>query len=623
MKAPSIRLWIKIAIMVVPLFVLVSAGAQQLELKKLQQQLAVTKDSPKVMRLMNKIGFLIHMKSADSSFIYGIKANAIAQKLHDTRGQADALTNIAIGFALKGLYSQSLDYYSRAYHTYAKIPDTAEMAQMLMNSSISYSFINDSVKAKDFSQKAMFTARHLKADSTLCMLYANYVEQNNLAGDSASYYLNKATALAIRFHYDRALVFVMQEKASLLLDKKDNRAALPLIIKSIQIAGSNQWDYHQMEGLNVYATYYLAEKQTDSALSCYRQIYNMATVNNFVYWKVDVLKNILHIYELKHDLIKQTETNKLLVSALENQNNNNSSFLGDYIKYDEAQENIKKLQLLDNVNHKKQFWFIVASCVGSVTFLLLIGFYYRSRKYATVLKGLNAQITRQNEALKINDEFKGRLLSMLAHDFRAPLAEAMGMVNLLRDEELNREVLLQSCNNIETDIENVLLTFDNILQWIKKQLSGYIFTAEKLNLRELIEQSFSLFQHKIDDKQLIINNHIGQDFIFKSDREIIQFINRNLINNAIKFSPQCGVITCNVTSSQTEIVISIKNEGKGMTETELNNLFSFKQYETTSRDAGMALTICKEFITLLSGNIWAESQLKYGATFYYSIPVKE
>ncbi|TWJ04593.1 signal transduction histidine kinase [Mucilaginibacter frigoritolerans] len=622
MRAPSIRLWIQIALLVIPLFVLTVAGAQQLELKKFEQQLAVTKDSLKVMRLMNKIGFLIHMKSADSSYIYGTKANAIAQQLHNTRGQADALTNIAISFALKGLYSQSLDYYSRAYHTYAKLPDTAEMAQMLMNSSISYSFINDSIKTKEFSQKAMFTARHLKADSTLCMLYANYVEMNNLTGNSAAYYLNKATELAIRFHYDRALVFVMQEKAGLFLDKKDNKAALPLILKSIQIARSNQWDYHQMEGLNVYATYYLAEKQTDSALYCYQQIYDMAAVNNFVYWKIDVLKDMLHIYELKHNLIKQAETNKLLVSALGKQNDNNSSFLGDYIKYNDAQENIKRLQLLDNANHKKQLWFIIASSVGSVTLLLLIGFYYRSRKHATVLKGLNEQITRQNKALKINDEFKGRLLSMLAHDFRAPLGEALGMVNLLRDEELDRTILLQSCNNIQTDIENVLLTFDNILQWIKKQLSGYIFTAEQLNLRELIEQSFSLFQHKIDDKQLVINNPIAPEFTLKSDREIVQFINRNLINNAIKFSPQCGAITCNVTSTESEIVISIKNEGKGMTETELNHLFSFKQSETTSRDAGMALTICKEFITLLNGRIWAESKPEFGATFYYSIPVK-
>jgi signal transduction histidine kinase len=621
-KVSSIRLWLKITLLVMSLFVFTIAGAQQLELKKLKQQLAVTKDSLKVMRLMNQIGFLIHMKSADSSFIYGIKANAIAQQLHDTRGQADALTNIAIGLALKGLYSQSLDYYSRAYHTYAKLPDTAEMAQMLMNSSISYSFINDSIKTKEFSQKAMYTARHLKADSTLCMLYANYVEMNSLSGDSATYYLNKATEMAIRFHYDRALVFVMQQKASLLLDKKDNKAALPLILKSIQIARSNQWDYHQMEGLNVYATYYLAEKQIDSALSCYLQIYNMAEANGFVYWKVDVLKDMLNIYHLKHDLIKQAETNKLLVSALEKENNNSSSFLGDYIKYNDAQENVKRLEMLDNVNHKKQLWFIIATCIGVITFLLLIGFYYRSRKHAFILKKLNRQITRQNEALKINDEFKGKLLSMLAHDFRAPLGEALGIVNLLRDEELDREIILQSCNNIENDIENVLHTFDNILQWIKKQLSGYIFTAEQLNLRELTDQSFSLFQHKIDEKQLVIHNKIDLGFTFKSDREIIQFINRNLINNAIKFSPKHEVITCTVTSTSSEIIISVKNAGKGMNEAELNNLFSFKQNDTTSRDAGMALTICKEFITLLNGRIWAESKPQFGATFYYSIPVK-
>jgi len=82
-----------------------------------------------------------------------------------------------------------------------------------------------------------------------------------------------------------------------------------------------------------------------------------------------------------------------------------------------------------------------------------------------------------------------------------------------------------------------------------------------------------------------------------------------------------GVISASIKTNRKEVIISVKNEGKGMTEKQLNNLFLFRQHETDDQGAGMALTLSREFIMLLNGKIWAESSIGDGATFYYSLPI--
>lgn len=571
---------------------------------------------------MNKIGFLIHMNSADSSFYYGVKANRIANSLGDIRGKADALANIAIGLSLKGLYSQSLDYYSKAYQNYAQLPDTGDMAQMLMNSAISYSFTSDSNQTKQFAKRAILMSKWIKADSVKSMLYANYADLGGLKPDSVNIYLNKAEVIALKIKDDRTLLFIMQERAQSFLDTKNFPEAKALIFQSLYLARKHQWDYHELEGLNLYGLYYVAVNNLDSALDSYQQIYRISNANNYVYWKADVLRSILHVYQLKHNLPKQVETSKLLVEALDKQNESNNSFLGDYIKYNTDQQKFEKLRQLNAINQKKKNWFIIAAAIGLISTIVIFLIYLRSRKQQKLLHLLNEKISDQNRSLQDNDEFKSRLLSMLAHDFRAPLGQTLGIISLLREDELDKDTRIKSYDNIENDLENILVTFDNILQWIKRQLSGYEFIPEELNMYDLMEHSASLFKQTMSTKSLIFNNLLDPEQIVSSDREIIQFINRNLIHNAVKYSPVNGVISASIKTNGKEVIISVKNEGKGMTEKQLNNLFLFRQHETDDQGAGMALTLSREFITLLNGKIWAESTIGNGATFYYSLPTQ-
>jgi len=612
--------------LVLVLFLYTNVSAQTADIGKLRQQMAQTKDSITYLNLFNKLGFMLHMESADSCFYYGIKGNAIATRLRNEPGKADALANIGAALSLKGLYSQGLTYYSQALAIYKKHSNYGEVASMLMNSAITYSFIGDSIKSLQFTKKALNEILKAPADTMASMLYANYADMNPaLSPDSVTYYLKKATEVAKHFKDDRTLLVIDQLYANRLMQQGKHEQALPFIRHSLQIARSKNWEYHELEAYNAYADYYLAKKQVDSAIAEYNTIYKTATANKFIYWQTEVLKLLLHCYELKNDAVGQARINKLLVKSLEQSNINSNAFLGDYIAYNNAQQQVKSLEVV-NRDNKVKIWLLIAlSILGFVFIALLSRMNGKVRRHSRMLSVLNEKIAGQNEELKLNDEFKGRLISMLAHDFRAPLASTISMIRLLREDECDfeKEQLLSLYDHIETDIQNILLTFDNILQWIKKQLSGYVFNAQTLSVKELIDDAASMFKPSIDTKKIEFRNEVPDELNYFSDKEIIQFINRNLIHNAIKFSPAGGKITVSAEIEGNELIVSVKDEGKGISENIMKQLFSFNNNQKTDsldKGAGIALTICKEFINKINGRLWAESKEKKGTTFYYALP---
>lgn len=615
-------------LMVLALALYLTSYGQFSEVKKLQQQLPVTKDSVSYVNLLNRIGFLIHLKSADSCFYYGIKAQSIAVRLNYTKGKADALSNIAAALMLKGLYSQSLFYYSKTLAGYRKIADTGNIAQTLMNSAIVYSFTPDSNKTIQFGQRAIRLTEKLHADSIVSMLYVNYVNLNTaLPADSVNYYLHKAYLIAHKYKDERTLMFMQQVKADKLLDKGKYKQALPLINQSLVTARANKWEYHEMESLNLYARYYLLNNNIDSAISRYQVIYNMAIKNEYAYWLSDVLKSLLHCYELKHDEKQQIATNKLLVTALEKENINENSFIGDYITYNNTQEDLVKMGILNNLNDKKITWLLFLSTVGIIITILMFLLYSRSRVTAKNLSALHKKVSEQNISLQQTDDFKGKLISMLAHDFRSPLSSAISMVRLLKDHDtdLKKEELSNLFDHIETDMQNILLTFDNILLWVKKQLSGYVYNPQNLNVYELMKEASSLFNANAEAKSVTFQNDISQTLYIQTDKEIIQFINRNLIHNALKYSPVGGIVNLNAFIINNEIIVSITDQGNGISEKKLKDLFSFSSPVITDgveQGAGVALTICKEFIQKIHGRIWAESKKNEGSVFFYALPVQ-
>ncbi|WP_460637902.1 tetratricopeptide repeat-containing sensor histidine kinase [Larkinella harenae] len=593
-------------------------------MRSLQAQLPKITDSTVYLDKLNLIGFMMHMKSADSCLSYGIKAKSMADRHNYPKGKADAICNIATALFLKGAYSQALDLYAKAMREYESIPNSIGTVNMLMNSAVVYDVLGDSSNSLKFSQLALNKAAALPPDSTRSMLYANYeLLRPQLNPDSADYYLNKAEQIARRFKYDRALLFVKQLKSDKLLKAGRTQDALQLIQQSLQIAQRHHWEYHEIVGLSYYGAYFLKLKKIDSAIACYDRSYALAAKNGFITFKIEVLKSLLDCYRLTKDEKELARTNNRLVQALEEEKNNNKNFIGDYITYYNTQQEINLIEK-ESTDKQRIIWLLIGFSVLSIgTIAVMYSGYKKLREHARLQLELNKKITEQNALLTQSDEFKAKLVSMLAHDFRSPLNSTLNMVTFMKEDfHLTKEEMDLLHNSLQTEVETILRTFDNILQWVKKQYAGYSATAETLMANSLIEEAALIHHSLMQSKKVTLFNRIDTNLSITTDKEVIQFVNRNLIHNAIKFSPEGGSITIDARYDNGEFTVSVRDEGTGMTKRQLDQLFSFAttKYSQVDQSAGVALTICKEFITKLNGRIWAESVSGSGTTFFYVLP---
>ena len=601
------------------------ALGQSVQIQQEQHKLRFVKDSVSLVNSLNRIGMLYHLKNPDSCFYYGMKAKAVAIRLHYIKGKTGADNVIATALYLKGLFKESLELYSKVLPAYRQLADTANAAMVLMNMSTVYLGVSDSIHARQYCRQAIQTGKQLKKDSLMSIIYANYCIVNSaLSADSAQYFIDKSREIATRYNDKRMLIVIMQLQANNLINKGRRQEALPLIAQSLAESRNTGNEFFEINSLGLYADYYSAKP--DSVLSYYNRAYELANTNGYVYLKVKVLKVILTYTELSGDKDKIIKVHRLIETALAAENSNLKKFIGDYIKYNEIQDDNTLLGMADK-SDKTEIWLLIKACVVSILLIVIVARLYQvSRRNQQQQAKLNLQIQEQNNTLHEADEFKNKLISILAHDFRAPLVSTISIARMMRENRgFTATEMERFYGDIERDASLMLESFDTILQWIKQQMSGYQFKGETLLLRGLFNESAAIFNQQIEEKNIAVINKVPEQMTILSDREMLQFVNRNLLSNAIRYSPEGGTIMITASHDNAVIIVTVADDGPGMSEATISKLFSVSNQLSVSaqQGAGIALSMCRDFIQMLGGRIWAENKKPHGSIFHYTVPVNK
>ncbi|NRF40388.1 tetratricopeptide repeat-containing sensor histidine kinase [Pedobacter foliorum] len=591
-------------------------------IKAEKQKLASAKDSINYINSINRLGMLYHMRNVDSALYYGIRAKEIATRLQYAKGTADADNVIASVLYIRGMYQESLQLYTHALAAYRVQQDSANVSQVMMNMGNVYLSLGDSTKGLNLFRQVIRTGRK---DSIMSLVNANYCMSNpRLSDDSSQYYIDKTREIASRYNDHRVLIAVNELESDFLFKKGRNKESLKVLVAALAEARKYEIDDQEIYILNSFARYY--KNQPDSALNYAWRGYQLAKEKGYVLDLIPMLQDILTHTELLGNKDKIISVQKLLEATMAEENENLKKFVGDYIKYNTIQGDNAVLSIV-NKNSRTKIWLLVSICVVSLFLLLFIYRLYQvSRKHELELEKLNLQILEQNKTLQVADEFKNKLFSILAHDFRTPLISTISIAGLMKDNpEFTKEEMEHFYGDIEKRASDMLESFDIILQWIKQQLSGYQYKAETLVLHDLFSESADIVMQQISAKKITLLNQIPMHATAVSDKEMLQFVNRNLLSNAIKFSPDGGTIIISCTQDDHLITVSVTDEGQGMDEQTLGKLFSVSSNfgSSTQHGAGIALSMCKDFIQKLGGQIWAQNVEPNGAIFSYSIPSKE
>jgi signal transduction histidine kinase len=249
------------------------------------------------------------------------------------------------------------------------------------------------------------------------------------------------------------------------------------------------------------------------------------------------------------------------------------------------------------------------------------------RSNMTKIKQRN-QISKQNVALTESNAEKDKFFSIIAHDLKSPFNSILGFSDLLVKQvrEKDYEGVEQYADIIRQSSNSAMDLLMNLMEWSKAQTGRLAFDPEEFELNELILESEDLFSGAILQKKIRLTNTIPGSTVVLADKNMIRTVLRNLISNAIKFSQVEGVIELSVVGKPSEFVVSVADNGVGISKETLSKLFRIDENHSTlgtqqEKGTGLGLILCKELIEKHSGKIWGESEPGKGSTFYFTLPI--
>jgi PAS domain S-box-containing protein len=222
---------------------------------------------------------------------------------------------------------------------------------------------------------------------------------------------------------------------------------------------------------------------------------------------------------------------------------------------------------------------------------------------------------------------KDKFFSIIAHDLKSPFNTILGFSEILVDQVKEKDfegidkyaAIIQQSSNRAFDL------LMNLLEWSRAQIGKMDFNPEYFEMVSLIEETCSLLDDNALQKSITIQKQLPHNLPVFADLYMISTVLRNLISNAIKFTNAGGEIIVSAGEAATEIVVSVKDNGVGISKDRIGKIFSIGESESTpgtakEKGTGLGLILCKEFIENHGGRVWVESTEGQGSEFYFAIP---
>jgi len=244
----------------------------------------------------------------------------------------------------------------------------------------------------------------------------------------------------------------------------------------------------------------------------------------------------------------------------------------------------------------------------------------------TERKQAEAELRELNTQLKELIATKDKFFSIIAHDLKSPFNVILGFGELLirNLEKKDYNKLGKFAENIQSASVQAYDLLINLLEWSRMQTGKLQFKPTKFNINDMIDSIVSLCKYNLAQKNIDIQVQVNPELTLYADQNMIHTILRNLLTNAIKFTNTNGTISIVVENLGFRTEICVIDNGVGMTEQQLNNLFRIDNNTTlgTSQEkgTGLGLILCREFVERHGGTIHVKSTKGKGSEFIVSIP---
>lgn len=296
----------------------------------------------------------------------------------------------------------------------------------------------------------------------------------------------------------------------------------------------------------------------------------------------------------------------------------------------------KKLQALQQESRNRQIMLVIAVVILLLVIILGVPFYMNFKKAKSIgleleqknaliekhsasLDQLNKAISGQNLKLEEENKMKDKLLSIISHDLRHPLVNTKSILDLINLKLVSPKETNELLEQLESQYVRSLSLLDNLLFWIRGQMKGIKIERGKVNMYNLINLLIEEQRMAIQNKKIKMTNDVEKNIDWYAEKEMLKIIFRNLLTNAIKFTPSEGTISVSSVLNDDIAYIIVKDSGIGMTKETLEKVNARQYYSSkgtsNEKGSGFGLMLVRDLIHRHDGELLIESEPGRGSTF--------
>lgn len=530
----------------------------------------------------------------------------IMDNLKDSLGVANVYLILGNIYSKQGNKPFSYDYYQKALHIFQALGEQSRVAAALNN------LAEILVSKGDYKQ------------ATVCIIQAQAINRKSTKKQgkiSLAHNLNNLGFLYFKQGtYDSALMALEEGEQ---ISKAIGDESVRIILHDTYLT---------------FSYIYLLKKQMLLAIDYAQKALLNAEKINLKVGIRDSYKQLAEIYGVQNDIPNAYAFQKKYITFNDSILNEESikKIADMQAQYENMTKEKEILKLKDEkvaqeLKIKQQIYLEYLLGI-SLFFIGVIAFiFYKNqrnqRKINQLLESKNQEIEQQKLALERMNATKDKFFSIVSHDLKSPMNSLKGFSHLLATyaEGMSAEEIKKIAIDLNKSVNNTLELTNNLLTWARLQMESIDFNPAILDLNTIIQGQLALLQPTAHTKNNKLFSRLTPDLKAFADENHLDFILRNLIVNALKFT-QDGEILVSTLHKDKTIEIAIKDTGKGMDATFIQHIFDVGHKSSTlgtagEKGTGLGLPLCKEFVEKNGGKIWVESTKNQGSTFYFTVQI--
>ncbi|QKJ30339.1 tetratricopeptide repeat-containing sensor histidine kinase [Mucilaginibacter mali] len=611
----------------------------------------------------NKLVSRYRYDKPDSALFLAQKGMALAKKQHNLDGQAMMLNQLGMIDDNVGRYADSRKKYLSALDLYTQTGNNKGMSAVNIRLGVVEMRKGNYDKATGYFLEALDISE--KSGNPLGKMEANltlgeaYFKQKKF--DEALNYYHVAESLNSRLPFSNLSLNLLVDLGAIYRDMGRFEEAKAHLTRGLVPSNVPQY-----QGLNItltttLASVYTKEGNKNKSIELQKLALEKARrINNYIR-QVQILNGLAATYgtgnanealayykqavvlaQGKDDYKQVTESLNNMADLYNFQKNYKAAFdirsqqyaIADKYFYKEMSKQITslqseyelnqskvKVQELSFLNKQQSFErkVILLVMTGALMLLIVVAvFLYRTSH-------LNRLLHRTNASLQDSNQVKDKLFSILGHDLRAPFVSVINLMEFIDDDDISPQKRKELMGLLLNTSNASLETLNNLLKWGEMQIKGVRLNQTTFAIKSNIDRTIAMLADTATYKSIIIENDVSDDVTVFADADHFDFVIRNLISNAIKFSYEKGTITIsvNIEPDGNMVTIIVQDRGVGIPASQVNQIFNINNISTsgTNNEKGtsIGLLLCKEFVELNGGIIQVESEEGKGSAFKFSL----